>query len=72
MTSEDKGLISLLGLWASVGKRRLEAYNNKGILYFKRDEEGVVQEKYYSSFEDFEKDYPTLKIGGLMVDLSKK
>lgn len=72
MTSEDKGLISLIDIWASVGKRRLETYNYTGILYFERDGEGVVHEEYFKSFEDFIIKYPNLKTKGLMVDLSKK
>ena len=68
----NKELRSLVDVWRIVGDRRLESYDYKGILYFERDEEGVVQERYFKTFEAFQKEYPTLNSRGLMVDLSEK
>lgn len=72
MTSENNGLVSLIGIWNSVSKNRLETYNYTGILHFERDTDGVVHEKYFRSFDDFVTQYPDLKINGLMVDLTKR
>jgi len=68
----NKELRSLVDVWRIVGDRRLKSYDYKGILYFERDEEGVVQERYFKTFEAFQKEYPTLNSRGLMVDLSEK
>jgi len=70
----NKELRSLVDVWRIVGDRRLESYDYKGILYFERDEEGVVQERYFSSFDLYEKEYPTLNKNrpSLIVDLSRR
>lgn len=68
----NKEISSLFDVWKIIEKRRLEAYDYRGILYLEKDGGGVVQERYFKTFEAFQKEYPTLNIRGLMVDLSKR
>jgi len=70
----NKELRSLVDVWRIVGDRRLESYDYKGILYFVWEEEGGVQERYFSSFDLYEKEYPTLNKNrpSLIVDLSRR
>ncbi len=70
MVNED--LTSLIGVWKKVEGRRLRTYDHKGVLYLKKDTDGVIQEKYFSSFEEFARHYSGLNMEGLIVDLSDK
>jgi hypothetical protein len=67
-----EGILSLVDIWEIVKERRFEAYEHKGILYFERDADGVVQERYFKSFDGFAKKYSDLNRKGLMVDLSRE
>jgi hypothetical protein len=61
-----------VNVWNSVSDSRFKVYGHQGVLHFHRDGDGVVQEKYFRTFEDFQKEYASSKIEGLMVDLSDK
>lgn len=70
----NKDITNLFDVWNMISKERLGYYNHKGILYLKRDEDGIVQERYFKTFEDFEEEYPNFNREGqsLIVDLSDK
>jgi hypothetical protein len=70
----NKDITNLFDVWNMISKERLGYYHHKGILYLKRDEDGIVQERYFKTFEDFEEEYPKFNREGqsLIVDLSRK
>lgn len=67
-----EGLQSLVNVWNSVANSRFDVYGHQGVLHFRRDGDGVIQEKYFRTFEDFQREYDSSKIEGLIVDLSDK
>ena len=55
-----------------VHERRLQMYDSRGILYFERDADGVVQESYYPTIAALRIKHPRINSGVLVVDLTKK
>jgi len=73
MDSDKKGLEGLGDIWNIVRERRLETYGCVGVLVFHRDDDGVVQERYYPTSDKFSKVYnrqTPVPANSLVIDLS--
>ena len=68
----NNDLEKLMSFWQIIEEKRLRVYNHTGVLSFTRDGEGIIQEKYYPTMEDYFKNRSEENRQTLVVDLSKK